>query len=764
MPKFLIEMNDGRKFNVESDRQPSESEVMNYLSQSSSQKIARPQEQAQTSQKAQPLQEDESLGISKGKLTSQERFSGGFRTKEDLENRREIQRQKLNLAIDTPIEPTGFNIQNIQDLPFDILDAIGPMFPTIGQLGGGAIAAAAATPETLGIATIPALIAGGTVGGAAGEAARQFIGEKVFGFDQGTFGQRAKRIGVEGALAMAGELTAGGINALNLATKKGMVKAFDNLIKNKGLENATAVFAKIFPNVEPTDTIRALDYLKKGDKRVLNKVIGEENYIHRISKSVMFGHELGLNNITKNIAKNASFSSDREGLYTMYDMAGIPKDAIDTIIENKGIIPPYIKNDNFVLGLAKKVSSGIKELYNKYGEEVKRARVKIYEEAPKAGPIDITSVNNALGEALSKPGGILKKIGEGFSFNDEYAFTGSGKKQVSMFKNIINDFFDKKIAPIQIDDIEILKQLANTRRTKGGTNILYIPKNNIKPEKLISSLNRIEKQITESDFSTLGELSPFYTMYKKELNEKLVSLGDKLGRNELRIANKKYSQLFEYTGFMKGVAKENKLAQAENFLKSLSNKDPAQSLLLGANRLEDELSLFHRGYRKHLNLYNAYQGIKHLNNESEIFSAVDKMVKLINRSTKDVTAKDYLSVIDRSLGGKYNLVEEAIIHKIAKSLNQSSFSLLRARFAGNALQVGTLFSALGIGAAVAPLQTAAVLGAGTALQSKTLLKRLLKIVAKQTSKKIPSVINKNLLPSYAGTAISGAGRFAEQNQ
>ena len=142
----------------------------------------------------------EDLGIETGRLTPGERFKGGFRSPEDLGQRRAVQTQALGLPAGTPLEPTGFNLENLADFPNDVLDAVGPLIPALfetvagvaGLFTGGPLLAAAAGAASAGV----------------GEIVRQETGRLGFGFEQGTFGQRAGQVGLEAAFGLVGGATA----------------------------------------------------------------------------------------------------------------------------------------------------------------------------------------------------------------------------------------------------------------------------------------------------------------------------------------------------------------------------------------------------------------------------------------------------------------------------------------------------------------------------------------------------------------------------
>jgi len=108
--------------------------------------------------------------------------------------------------------------------------------PLAGQVGGGLIAGALATPETMGVGTLPAGLAGGAAGQAAGGEAAGWLNHEIYGDPAPTYNSLgdAKRVGANMAIGAASELggrlagkAVGGALAPNIATKEAATGLFD---------------------------------------------------------------------------------------------------------------------------------------------------------------------------------------------------------------------------------------------------------------------------------------------------------------------------------------------------------------------------------------------------------------------------------------------------------------------------------------------------------------------------------------------------------
>ena len=180
-------------------------------------------------------------------LSTEERLSTGFRA--EPEKYLEQKRADLGLAPGTPLEPSGLNIENILDLPNDIVDMVGPAFPALGQFFGniaGATAGAVTAPETGGT-SIPAMTAAGGIAGAAGgDYLRQAMGHLLWGFEDPV---SAGRIGTEAMFAGIGEAippiykrTAGRfLSKAFKKTKEGLLKSSDKILSQKGADKFTKI-------------------------------------------------------------------------------------------------------------------------------------------------------------------------------------------------------------------------------------------------------------------------------------------------------------------------------------------------------------------------------------------------------------------------------------------------------------------------------------------------------------------------------------------
>lgn len=113
------------------------------------------------------------------------------------------------------------------------------VLPVVGQVGGALAAGALATPETLGVGTLPAAMAGSAAGNIAGNEGAAWLNHKIYGDEAPTYDKLddVKRLAVNGAVGagaeLGGQLIGKGVSAAaDSAIIKPYLDSAGNLIVN----------------------------------------------------------------------------------------------------------------------------------------------------------------------------------------------------------------------------------------------------------------------------------------------------------------------------------------------------------------------------------------------------------------------------------------------------------------------------------------------------------------------------------------------------
>lgn len=730
MPKFQVELDDGKKYMVEADTQPSSEEVIQFIN---------------NQQQPDKATEEQYLPIG-------ERAKGGFYPEAELQQRRETQREERGLASGTPLEPTGFNLRNLLDLPGDIADMVGPAFPVIGATVGGALAGAASLPT--GPGAVAGVAAGGASGGALGELLRQRIGGAM-GIDQGKVIDQLGDIieqGLYGSLQEVGGVALG--KALN-ATKLGLIKAADKLISQRGMEGFVKGFGSIATHLDGVKTQFALDAVKRGDKRVLSSLFANKNFADNFAKKLFFGEE---GNLAKQVYNLSHRTGAKEPIRALYkNFLNIEDDVFDTIFTKGSSVNQYNKPGT-LFSLANKVKSGLDDLFDKSGKELGNARTALKERAAGIDVSDFLSqINTGLADDLTNIGFLVKEGDSLFSINPSYAGLRTGSAQAKTFGELVSRFFktegdDVLVSAAKKGDVSALQRLAN-KSAKGRAKI-FNTSNEINFGEFIDKLGQIDVQISGREFKQLGALSPKLAEYLKGLRQISLLVEDKVGGSQVKELTRAFSDLAEGASLLRQGTKVKSIPQIENALKRFSNAQPETASFRQAGELNKFLQQNLKvDFIDELRSFKAAQNLKEIESPMGNLSARNKLVSLMKDafSERNIPIINELSAnIDPVLPTALKIADNAKVHTVAEALHTNSASLLRARFLYNILISGALGSM-----AYGPVGTVGGVGVGLALQNPGILRNLIKASAFMSKQQI-----KQLLPQGISATTAKAASIA----
>ena len=760
MPKFQVELDNGKKYVVEADTQPTPEEVTSYLNQESG---------GGNSQLT-----DQSLGIEGGQLTGMERLSGGFRRPEDLQARRASQRVALGLAEDAPLEPTpettGF-FENLKDLPADILDAVAPSFPAIGNLIGGLGAAAVATPETLGAGTVPAYMAGAGAGAAVGEYARQFVGEQAFGFDQGTVGERAGKIALEGGLGAAFEGGGMAVNAAIKATKRGLITTANKLLSKKGIDGFVKVFGKLAPNVDYMQTQYAMDAMRHGDYSVMKEYIAKPDFARRFSKRLLFGKS---GDLAENISQLARTKPGADvAIKSLFGEAGgilkLPDEVIDTIITKGAKGLQQFRDPKFILKFGQEISDTVNTSIDDIGSQLAKARLNLIQEA--AGPgatVNLENLNGGLAQHLEQVG-FLKSVPGGFVINKDFAATSTGKQQAGIFSDLVDRFFKKiekgSLTQAEIDAARKASQGVVGRNALGdllstgtsGKETVYALNNSMHYSEFAKKLANIDVQISGNEFKSLGKLSPDLAVYLRGLRQFPKDIAEKVGNKSVPSLTTEFERLTEGLKPIREFAKNKDKVNMERFLMGLTSTNASEARMAIGEGVDRELSKKGINLLDSLKRFKASQVLKTYDDPLVRAGFEDQVIGTMKSVFKEGESSRVYALensIDPYLPKGLQIIKNSRDHVVAGSLHKDAVSLLRARFLGNAAIQPILGSAIGGGAGAiiggpvgAAIGATSVIAGGIGLQNPTLFRALLRgaskagveAIAQTPAKQIPQI-------------------------
>lgn len=728
MAKFKVTAPDGRQVVLTSqdDTPPSEQELEQVFS-------SLPQKQA-------PVQDSEQLGIEGGKLSGMERMSGGFRSPQDLQQRRDTQRQAMGVAEGEPLEPTGINMQNLMDLPNDVLDMVGPAFPAIGQLFAG-LGTAAITKNPA------AVVAASGAASAGGEYVRQEVGKQLFGFDQGPALDRASRAAIEGGIGLTGEAAALGINQAIRSTKVGLLHAANKLFRQKSVDQAMGIWGQLAPDIDPLKTQYALDQFRKGNTQVLSRRVADDRFALEHSEKVLFGGPQG--NITDHIIDLGRKANPESVAALMQQFLNVPEETTKRIMRMGGNIPPAYKNPKTIEKIMENTSLKLNRAktleMDRFASALDTSMTKYGEKT-----VPLTDIN----EQFIKD---LKNVGV-LNPNNEISetFAKSNPKIANLAKDFLNDFASNQRlrgGQLKITSVDELKRLANTK-TLSDT---YSADRTMKLKDLSKAWKTRKNSITTDIFETSDPKVNYpFARYFDKVAERM----GRIGRMEK--SNQRYRAFMEVYRPLEDITKSRPA-----FNGFLSNLNDQQIVATGINRLESMMPA-NLNFSNDVLGFNAVQSLIPLDQPVAramgAKSLTTYMDSVFNNSSQARSMNKLVEqVIDPGLPRNLRIQDTAKLHTTAKALNKSTISLLRARFLANA---GGATSAL---AFLGPIGGAAAIGSGIVMQNPKLFAKVLQGAAKLpvgqgVQSPVGSAVGRAGPSPLLAQLLSGSQRVYQNNQ
>ena len=685
-------------------------------------------------------------------LGAGERLSGGFRTTENLQQVREQQRAERGVAPETPLEPTGFNLENLKDLPLDILDAIGPAFPAIGQIGGGLLGGLATTPTVAGIPQ--GVIAGGIAGAGVGEAARQAIGQ-MLGFEQGSVGERLGKIGIEAGVGALGEGAAVGANALIRATKAGIIKASKRLIVKGGLQKAATIWGQITRNMDPQEIHRAIKLIESGDDAILgNKFAGKEAATTFVDELFFGTKDFNKRNLSLQIKKLGNSPTNRTAIKNLYKSTiGLSDEAFEQSINKGGSLRNFLQDGNAVK-MAENIQNklaGPQGLFEKMGSELGKARRALGIAAKEVDVTQhITSVNSMLADELVNVGYLNRtstQAGDIFFENPMFVKTSSGSQIKKLFGKFIEDFF----TPIS-------KIPAGTKIPKGIVSKAITPYKSMKFGEFIDTLKVFDVQIAGSEFKGVAKLSNQLREYLSGLRGITRIVDKQHGSGVVGDLTDAFRDMMEAAAPLRAGNKIKNARQIEITLRKFANvKD-----LTGQEEARSLSSFLERNvgfdFLDRLKSFKSAREISEIEQGLRGASSLTKMESVMRNSFKESNTRALQTAqaaFDPFLPESLKIAKHAERITLSQKLHESAVSLLKARFISSSLGVPGMIGALGIIGGGGAVGGGLGLIGGFALQNPKLYRALLKASAGSTRRINAEIIEKLLKDVSRTKTVAG---------
>lgn len=728
MPKFRIELTDGRKFMVEADKQPSEQEVLQQLGQSSE---GLPTKAAK----------DQYLPIG-------ERFKGGFMQDEQLAQTREQQRSERGLAPGTPLEPTGFNLENLLDLPGDLADIVGKSLPILGASIGGLTAGAATLPT--GVGALAGVAGGGAAGGAVGELVRQEIGKRAFRFEQGEVLDRLGDIAREGMYGSVQEVGGVALGRMINATKLGIINLANKLIEKRGAEGLVRGFGGLATHVDKTKINFALDAVKRGDKRVLDKVFADSGFADRFAKKLISGEK---GNFAQNVYNLAHRTKEaRQPIRDLFvDRLGLIKQADFDIIYNQGNKVNRFRNPQTILKLGEQINSGLDNTFTKAGKELEIARRILAKKASLVEVPGLTEANTTLAESL-RGIGLLTKEGKGlYGLNPKFSITQTGKGQANIYAQLLDRFFskrglegiplkgDKVKGVFTISNTDILKELVSG--TKAGRKVIFDVNKTLKYGEFADLLGTLDVQISGAEFKQLGKLSPDLTVYLRNLREIPIAVEQKIGGSQVATLTNSFRELAENASLLRQGGRIKSVGQIERALQRLVKSEPGTTASVEAEGLNSFLQKnLGINFLDELRAFKTAQTVKQIESSFGTTNVRQGLVGVMKDAFSEghISFLNDVSAVDKVLPKDLRIAENAMIHTTAEGLTKNAASILRGKFMWNAAIAPIIGG--GIGAMGGPAGATAGVVAGLAIQQPGILRHLIQASAKLSNVEVRKMV------------------------
>jgi len=746
MPKYSVNLEDGRIAQIETETPVESNEQMQQI-------IAQQMGQSQEQPSNDVATPEQYLGMG-------ERFFTGFELDPNAAVEQKVAERGLEPG--TALEPTPFNsslLENIKDFPADIADMVGPAFPMLGSffgfLGGSALGSAS-TVATVGAAapTIPAQAYIGSVAGAAGgELVRQEIGRQL-GFDPGTIGEKAKRIGTEAAFAGIGEGVAFGLGKAINATKTGIIKAGNKILEKKGIDGFTKIAGKVFRNMDAGKIDVATQMLRKGDTTILKKELSNTKFAENFFRKLFLGEEVSSGgkvlvkrDLAKQIRKIGRGKAGRDNIRQLFERElGLSGESFDVALKKGSQLAKY-NTEKGVMNLGKRISTQMDDLFTKVGNDLGDARNALVKSGG-AVPVgeELTAANMKLANGLADVDLLLKEGNGMFSFNPKFNITSTGSTQSKNFAQIVNKFFDvvdSKTGNVLINagdqNSKLLAQaggwesfLKNVSNRKGRQ--LLSPSRTMKYKEFAGILKSFDIQISGNEFKAAGKLSPQLTEYLQGIRGITEKVAKAAGDDTVVGLNAAYKELAEVASPLR-IGKKFKSGEAlEKTMMKLSNPKGSSSTQEAGEALNSYL-------KKNLDINfideaRAFKASKEIGLIEKGFGATDqekifvgKMKDALDGNQPNSTVRAYQELVDPYLPNELKPGLNSIRHTISESLEKDSTSILKARFISGGLGLGGFLAG-------GPAVGAAGLVTGFAAQNPKLLKSLIKFSAKHGGKRL----------------------------
>lgn len=538
-----------------------------------------------------------------------------------------------------PMKGTSF----WQDLGGKLGDMVGPAMSIGGQVAGGIAAlpaAAAAGPGALPV-EMAAAGAGGMVGDIARQGALNMIQPEA-GFDTGQ------------------TLTEGAIGASGPVIGKVAGKILEPVMKPLAAQMTKAMKAwgESFPNFLQLQTNIPIDVSKHVMDRQLKDGVSITAKAFKaplqsdIAMRTLFGMPQGsvIPELDTSRAKLIAEQAERLGkaaVPVFQDYMKLEPEATQWILDRgaKNIVQDDKLRQNYILELASRVRTGLSKSVNQAGKDVREARFGLFKDnggnVSRTAKVSLTDVNQNLATELEQEG-LLKKVGDGYQINPEYASLRTGKAQSEVFQKFIQKFFKEAETegvigeseltrlPLKVQQAIINAQTgAATREEKvladqfvksARPQKIWKAENSMNFDEFVGKLNQMDNQISDAEFDRIGKMSPNLARYLggtldekgttyQGLRGKVINIAKAAGDTRLPVANEKYALL---SGIKKGIGgiDNNDLTNIEAFFRSLGTANPLNSRELVAESLDKQLAKTGHQFLDDLKDYQVAQKLK----------------------------------------------------------------------------------------------------------------------------------------------------------
>lgn len=745
MPKYAVELSDGRKFEVEADSQPSEQDVMAALSP----KLGK------TEPSGLPLF-DPSEGLS-GQDGAQ-RPTLGQRAAVSLAREPEAKLAAVNkLGMQGSMQDGQVMANGERIHPGMFEDPLGAAASQIGnaitigtQVGADLLAAPAAAAS--GPGAMPIMMGANAAGAAAGDVFRQGFAAQHLGqefnvgqtMQEGAMGAIAPPVGVAAQKVMA-------------PAWRAMSSGIGKMIKSLGGGAPAAL--KLMSEVPEEISGHYINRrLKDGvdilDPKNMQRYV-DPNKPANMAKKILFGLPEGqaINPLDTENAKAIAKQTEKlgQGALDIYEAyGGIDQMAIQRVRERgAGVVTANPKlQDHYILELAERVQDGVELAYKKAQGEVRETQARLLsgEIIDHAKPIDLVAPNTNLAAVLEREGILTRhqQVVDGKHIMG-YKFTPSGnqasdKAERRVFGELINDFFERreitlppKMKAGETYTAEQVRALANLRSGRIGPEdtelldrpkqiTLFMPKNEPKFGEFIAKLNHWDRRLhAGKQFEELGVMKGALTEYISGDIEKggLRSIVRRLDPTDMtEQAARSYERMKQAIEPVRQALSSKSPRVIENFFRQLDGPNPTQTGLMQADWLDAELKQVKRGFLDDLRDFFAAKELRKATGENATKMAnklKGDLDKVMSPSSENINLA--LDMAESKMPRGQQFMQEARDSAVGRAFDRNSNSFIRALWAGR-----WLTSAMGIGGALGlgPIGMAAGLGMGITLTSPKL--------------------------------------------